>query len=109
MFLSLKIFSQDTAVKYLYLDSLPLQGVLLEKGCKFHEGDNPNWAQPEYTDSAWQSINTLFPLYKLPQTGLGLSLSYNIVKAHGGEIKVETREAEGSDFIIQLPAKGIES
>ena len=36
-------------------------------------------------------------------TGLGLSLSYDIVKAHGGEIKVETKEDEGSEFIIQLP------
>ena len=47
-------------------------------------------------------------------TGLGLSLSYDIVKAHGGEIKVNTKEArpddpvgreEGSEFIIQLPIK----
>jgi two-component system NtrC family sensor kinase len=37
-------------------------------------------------------------------TGLGLSLSYDIVKAHGGELKVETKEGEGSTFIIQLPA-----
>jgi len=29
--------------------------------------------------------------------------SDNIVKAHGGEIKVETKEGEGSEFIIQLP------
>jgi len=36
-------------------------------------------------------------------TGLGLSLSYDIVKAHGGEINVETKEGEGSEFIIQLP------
>ena len=36
-------------------------------------------------------------------TGLGLSLSYDIVKAHGGELKVETREGEGAEFIIQLP------
>ena len=36
-------------------------------------------------------------------TGLGLSLSYDIVKAHGGELKVETKEGEGSEFIIQLP------
>jgi signal transduction histidine kinase len=36
-------------------------------------------------------------------TGLGLSLSYDIVKAHGGELKVETKEDEGSTFIIQLP------
>ncbi len=43
-------------------------------------------------------------------TGLGLSLSYDIVKAHGGELKVETlptgevgKEGEGTEFIIQLP------
>ena len=36
-------------------------------------------------------------------TGLGLSLSYDIVKAHGGELKVVTNENEGSEFVIMLP------
>jgi signal transduction histidine kinase len=36
-------------------------------------------------------------------TGLGLSLAYDIIKAHGGELKVETKEGEGSVFIIQIP------
>jgi signal transduction histidine kinase len=36
-------------------------------------------------------------------TGLGLSLSYDIIKAHGGEIKVESKEDEGTAFIIHLP------
>ncbi len=36
-------------------------------------------------------------------TGLGLSLSYDIVKAHGGEIKVETKDGEGTTFKIVLP------
>ena len=36
-------------------------------------------------------------------TGLGLSLSYDIVKPHGGELKVETKIDEGSQFIIILP------
>ena len=36
-------------------------------------------------------------------TGLGLSLAYDTVKAHNGEIKVETKEGEGSEFTIQLP------
>jgi two-component system, NtrC family, sensor kinase len=31
---------------------------------------------------------------------LGLSLAYDIIKAHGGEIKVETKEGEGSEFVI---------
>ena len=36
-------------------------------------------------------------------TGLGLSLAYDIVKVHGGELKVESKESEGAEFIIQLP------
>ena len=36
-------------------------------------------------------------------TGLGLSLSYDIVKAHGGELTVDTKEGEGTTFIINLP------
>jgi two-component system NtrC family sensor kinase len=36
-------------------------------------------------------------------TGLGLSLSYDIIKAHGGEIRVETKDGEGAAFIIHLP------
>jgi two-component system, NtrC family, sensor kinase len=33
-------------------------------------------------------------------TGLGLSLSYDIIKAHGGELKVNTEEGEGAEFKI---------
>lgn len=36
-------------------------------------------------------------------TGLGLSLSYEIIKAHGGELKAETKEGEFAEFIIELP------
>ena len=36
-------------------------------------------------------------------TGLGLSLGYDIIKAHEGEIKVKSEEGEGSEFIINLP------
>jgi two-component system, NtrC family, sensor kinase len=36
-------------------------------------------------------------------TGLGLSLSYDIIKAHGGEIRVDSREGEFTEFMIQIP------
>lgn len=36
-------------------------------------------------------------------TGLGLSLAYDIVKAHGGELKVETTQGEGSTFTFSIP------
>jgi signal transduction histidine kinase len=48
----------------------------------------------------------VFKIDSLPKqgTGLGLSLAYDIVKAHGGELKVKTKEGEGCEFIVQLPA-----
>jgi PAS domain S-box-containing protein len=42
---------------------------------------------------------------KLRGTGLGLSVSYGIVKRHGGEIDVESKVGEGTTFIIRLPIK----
>ena len=36
-------------------------------------------------------------------TGLGLSLCYDIIKAHGGELYVVTNAGEGAVFVIQLP------
>ncbi len=41
-------------------------------------------------------------------TGLGLSLSYDIVtKGHGGTLTVESREGEGTTFLIYLPAPSL--
>ena len=57
-------------------------------------------------DDFFQSFFTTIPIAigtTGQGTGLGLSLSYDIVKAHGGELKVETKEGEGSEFIIMLP------
>jgi len=63
--------------------------------------DNGSGVPKNIIDKIFQPFFTTKPTGQ--GTGLGLSLAYDIVKAHGGEIKVETKEAEGSAFIIQLP------
>ena len=63
--------------------------------------DNGNGIPQKVLDKIFQPFFTTKPTGQ--GTGLGLSLSYDIVKAHGGELKVETKEGEGADFIIQLP------
>jgi two-component system, NtrC family, sensor kinase len=63
--------------------------------------DNGNGIPQKLIDKIFQPFFTTKPTGQ--GTGLGLSLSYDIVKAHGGELKVETKEGEGSEFIIQLP------
>jgi signal transduction histidine kinase len=65
-------------------------------------GDNGNGIPQKVLDKIFQPFFTTKPTGQ--GTGLGLSLSYDIVKAHGGELKVETKEGEGSEFNIILPA-----
>jgi len=63
--------------------------------------DNGNGIPQKLLDKIYQPFFTTKPTGQ--GTGLGLSLAYDIIKAHGGEIKVETKENEGTIFIIQLP------
>ncbi|KAF0132059.1 MAG: ATP-binding domain-containing protein [Bacteroidetes bacterium] len=63
--------------------------------------DNGNGIPDEIKNKIFQPFFTTKPTGQ--GTGLGLSLSYDIVKAHGGELKVETKDGVGSEFIIQLP------
>jgi signal transduction histidine kinase len=70
--------------------------------------DNGKGIPQNIIDKIFQPFFTTKPTGE--GTGLGLSLSYDIVKAHGGEIKVLTlpagekgKEREGSTFVIQLP------
>ncbi len=63
--------------------------------------DNGNGIPQKIIDKIFQPFFTTKPTGQ--GTGLGLSLSYDIIKAHGGEIKVKTKEGEGTDFIIQIP------
>jgi signal transduction histidine kinase len=64
--------------------------------------DNGNGIPQKAMEKIFQPFFTTKPTGQ--GTGLGLSLSYDIItKGHGGVLKVETKEGEGSEFIIQLP------
>ncbi len=63
--------------------------------------DNGNGIPQKILDKIFQPFFTTKPTGQ--GTGLGLSLSYDIIKAHSGKLMVETKEGEGSAFTIQLP------
>ncbi len=65
--------------------------------------DNGTGIPQKVMDKIFQPFFTTKPTGQ--GTGLGLSLSYDIVKAHGGEISVETKENEGSEFVVVIPFK----
>ncbi len=64
--------------------------------------DNGNGIPQNLLDKIFQPFFTTKPTGQ--GTGLGLSLSYDIIKLQGGELRVETKEGEGAEFIIQIPA-----
>lgn len=55
-------------------------------------------------------INRIFePFFTTKEVGkgtrLGLSISYEIIKKHGGEIKVDSKTGEGTTFTVKIPAE----
>jgi signal transduction histidine kinase len=63
--------------------------------------DNGSGIPQKALDKIFQPFFTTKPTGQ--GTGLGLSLSYDIIKAHGGELSVETKEGEYAAFVISLP------
>ncbi len=60
-------FAQNSTDHGFHLNNIPSEGVLLDKGWKFHAGDDPEWANPDFDDRQWQSINPTLELHHLPQ------------------------------------------
>ena len=77
--------------------SPPLGG----RGVVITVSDNGTGIPKNIKDKIFQPFFTTKPTGQ--GTGLGLSLSYDIIKAHGGELTVETKENEGTTFMIELP------
>ena len=73
----------------------------LKDGVEISIKDNGNGIPQKVIDKIFQPFFTTKPTGQ--GTGLGLSLSYDIVKAHGGELRVETKDGEGATFIVEIP------
>ncbi|MDZ4810275.1 MAG: HAMP domain-containing sensor histidine kinase, partial [Bacteroidota bacterium] len=84
-----------------YAPTVSVSTKKIEDKMEIKVSDNGNGIPQKVLDKIFQPFFTTKPTGQ--GTGLGLSLSYDIVKAHGGELKVATNEGEGSEFIIQLP------
>ena len=78
-----------------------IQPPLGGRGIEIKVIDNGGGIPQKNLDKIFQPFFTTKPTGQ--GTGLGLSLAYDIVRAHGGEIKVETKDGEGNVFMIQLP------
>jgi hypothetical protein len=61
--------AQSDTTTVFQIDSLPLtpQGVLLDKGWKWHAGDKPDWARADFDDSKWENIDPSKDIMYLPQ------------------------------------------
>ena len=85
----------------------PSEPATLQRGVRNEHGqiqitisDNGSGIPAQIEDKIFQPFFTTKPTGQ--GTGLGLSLSYDIVKAHGGELRVESNENEGTTFVIKL-------
>jgi len=80
------------------LSSRPTGG---DGGIEIRVSDNGFGIPQKVLDKIFQPFFTTKPTGQ--GTGLGLSLAYDTIKAHGGEIRAESSEGEGAEFVIQLP------
>jgi two-component system, NtrC family, sensor kinase len=85
-----------------YTPSVFVSSKRLEKGIELRVTDNGNGIPENIKQKVFQPFFTTKPTGE--GTGLGLSLSYDIVtKGHGGSLEIETKEGEYTTFIIKLP------
>jgi len=84
-----------------YLPSVVVSTKKLNDKIEIRVHDNGTGIPNEIKDKIFQPFFTTKPTGQ--GTGLGLSLSYDIIKAHGGELDIRSKEGEESEFIIRLP------
>ena len=93
---------KDLTVSERYHPIVSVQTKKINGAIEITVKDNGNGIPQIIIDKIFQPFFTTKPTGQ--GTGLGLSLTYDIIKAHNGEINVETKEKEGTAFIIHLPS-----
>jgi len=78
-----------------------LVGVMGSENIEIRVKDNGIGISQKAVDRVFQPFFTIKPAVQ--GTGLGLSLAYDIIKAHGGEMKVNSKEGKGAEFVVQIP------
>ena len=86
-----------------YVPTLLLSTQSLKDQIQIKIADNGSGIPDDIMDKIFQPFFTTKPTGE--GTGLGLSLSYDIIKTHGGELKVESKQNQGAEFTILLPIK----
>jgi hypothetical protein len=60
-------FSQDSTDSVFHINKIPSEGILLNKGWKFHAGDDSAWSKPEFIDKDWEPIDPSQDIRHIPQ------------------------------------------
>jgi signal transduction histidine kinase len=84
-----------------YVPVVSLKTILQDNSVIIKIADNGTGMPESVKDKIFQPFFTTKPTGQ--GTGLGLSLTHDIVKAHGGEIVVSGNEGEGAEFTITIP------
>jgi signal transduction histidine kinase/ligand-binding sensor domain-containing protein len=95
------VTEKETEAAPGYEPTVEVSTILAGNKLEIKVKDNGKGIPQKVLDKIFQPFFTTKPTGQ--GTGLGLSLSYDIVKAHGGELRVQTKEGEGSEFIVQIP------
>ena len=79
-----RAFAQAPDTTALPLEQLPAQGLLLTAGWRYHAGDNPTWARPDFDDSRWDTLSPARPRQALPPR-LGAGIGWLRLHLHLGD------------------------
>ena len=95
------VMEKKRQVSDTYEPTVSVSTKRLNNKVEIHVRDNGVGIPSKVVEKIFQPFFTTKPTGQ--GTGLGLSLSYDVIKAHGGEVMINSKEGEGSEFTVLLP------